>query len=306
MEEIKVFAPNTVSNIGCGYDVLGFALEGFGDEITVSRRSDSNLVIQNIQGARLPKDSTKNVAIIAVKALLSSLGDKSGFDFSIKKGIPPGSGLGSSACSSAGAVFAINELLGNPFSLEDLIPFAMEGERSSSGQAHADNVAPSLLGGFIAIRSYDPLDIFHIPFPDQLQVVIIFPQVEVKTEYAKKILPQKISLADGIQQWGNMAGLISGLMSDDFDRIGRSLHDAVAEPVRKALIPHYDEVKETALNNGAIGFNISGSGPSTFALTNDPENAKKIKEACHYIYEKNGIQVMSFLSPISAKGAHVL
>ncbi|MEP5613542.1 MAG: homoserine kinase [Cyclobacteriaceae bacterium] len=306
MKEIRVFSPNTVSNIGCGYDVLGFALEGFGDEISISKRSDSDLVIKDIHGANLPKDSTKNVAYIAVKALLSSLRDESGFNFSIKKGIPPGSGLGSSACSSAGAVFAVNELLGNPLTTEQLIPFAMEGERSSSGQAHADNVAPSLLGGFVAIRSYNPLDIFSIPFPHQLQVVIIFPQVEVKTEYAKKILPQKISLSDGIQQWGNMAGLISGLMSNDFDRIGRSLHDSVAEPVRKVLIPHYDEVKEKALGNGAIGFNISGSGPATFALTNNSQSAQKIKEACHQIYEKSGIKVMSFISPISSKGACVL
>ncbi|MEP1097219.1 MAG: homoserine kinase [Cyclobacteriaceae bacterium] len=306
MEEIKIFAPNTVSNIGCGYDVLGFALEGYGDEIIVSRRSDSDLVIRDIQGASLPKDSTKNVAIIAVKALLSSLEDGSGFDFSIKKGIPPGSGLGSSACSSVGSVFAVNELLGNPLSLEDLVPFAMEGERSSSGQAHADNVAPSLLGGFIAIRSYDPLDVFSIPFPDQLQVVIIFPQVEVKTEYAKKILPQKISLNDGIQQWGNMAGLISGLMSDNFDRIGRSIEDSVAEPVRKTLIPHYDEVKETALTNGALGFNISGSGPTTFALASNSQSAQNVKEACHHVYEKNGIEVLSFISPISSRGAHIL
>lgn len=306
MEKINVFAPNTVSNIGCGYDVLGFALEGYGDQVEVSRRNDSKLVITEIQGADLPIDALTNVATIAVKTMLNSLNESSGFDFSIKKGIPPGSGLGSSACSSAAAIFAVNELLGKPLTPEELVPFAMEGERSSSGQAHADNVAPSLLGGFIAIRSYQPLDIFKIPFPEELQVVIIFPQVEVKTEYAKKILPQKISLSDGIQQWGNMAGLISGLMSGDFDRIGRSLHDTVAEPVRKELIPHYDEVKETAIAKGALGFNISGSGPTTFALTNEPATAKRIKDACHTIYEKNGIDVLSFISPISSKGAHVI
>ncbi len=306
MGKIKIFAPNTVSNVGCGYDVLGFPLEGLGDEVLVSEREDSNLVIKDISGADLPINSEKNVATVAVQALLSASGVNRGFNISIQKGIPPGSGLGSSACSSVGAVFAVNELLDRPFTKKELVAFAMEGERSSSGQAHADNVAPSMLGGFTVIRSYDPLDVFNVPFPSELLAVVIYPQVEVTTKYAKKILPKEISLKDGVQQWGNMAGLISGLMSNDFDRIGRSLQDSVAEPVRKTLIPHYDEAKNTALEHGAIGFNISGSGPTSFALTSDAETAESIKKACSSIYEKNGIEVLSFISKINPEGAHII
>ncbi len=306
MNEVRVFAPNTISNVGCGYDVLGFPLEGLGDEVLVSRRNDSSLVIKEITGADLPINTEKNVATVAIQALLNALDENKGFNISIKKSIPPGSGLGSSACSSVGAVYAVNELLNKPFSRKELVPFAMEGERSSSGQAHADNVAPSMLGGFTIIRSYNPLDIFTIPFPEELLTVVIYPKVEVKTEYAKKILPTEISLKDGIQQWGNMAGLISGLMSNDFDRIGRSLTDSVAVPVRKKLIPHYDEVEEAAMKNRAIGFTISGSGPTTFAFANDSETAEKIRSSCHSVYEKNGIEVLSFVSKINTQGAHIL
>ncbi|MEQ9404436.1 MAG: homoserine kinase [Cyclobacteriaceae bacterium] len=306
MKGIKIFAPNTVSNVGCGYDVLGFALNGFGDEVTLKKRDDSHLVIKEVSDTSIPLDPEKNVTTVAIRSLLSAIENKTGFDISIKKSIPPGSGLGSSASSSSAAVFGVNELLGNPFTKNELITFAMEGERSSSGQAHADNVAPSLLGGFVAIRSYDPLDVFNIPFPDELLTVIIYPSVEIKTEYAKKLLPKQIDLADGVKQWGNMAGLISGLMSSDFDRIGRSLSDAVAEPVRKSLIPYYDDVKEVAIENGALGFNISGSGPTMFALSNDISIASEIKKGCHAVYTKNNIPVTSFISSINTKGAHVV
>ncbi|MEQ9232000.1 MAG: homoserine kinase [Cyclobacteriaceae bacterium] len=306
MDSIKVFAPNTVANVGCGYDVLGFALEGYGDELTVSKRSDSDLVITKIEGADLPMDSETNVATVAIKAMLSQLGSNQGFDLTIKKSINPGSGLGSSASSSAGAVFAANELLGKPFTKHELVAFAMEGERSSSGSAHADNVAPSLLGGFTVVRSYDPLDVFNVPFPSELLAVIIYPEVQVKTADAKRVLKKQVDLKDAVRQWGNMAGMISGLMSGNFERIGVSMEDVIVEPVRGMLIPFYDEAKRVALECGALGFNISGSGPSSFALTNNPDTAEKIRRACAAVYDEGGISTISFVSRINQEGTKVI
>lgn len=306
MDNIKVFAPNTVANVGCGYDVLGFALEQYGDEIIVTKRSDSQLVINKIEGAELPMDSETNVATVAVRAMLEKLGSNQGFDFGIKKSINPGSGLGSSASSSAGAVFAVNELLGKPFTKSELVPFAMEGERSSSGSAHADNVAPSLLGGFTVVRSYDPLDVFNVPFPEELLAVIIYPEVQVKTADAKRVLKKQVDLKDAVRQWGNMAGMISGLMSGNFERIGASMEDVIVEPVRGMLIPFYEESKGAALDAGALGYNISGSGPTSFALTNDPQKAEEIRKSCVAVYDQGGIPTISFVSKINTKGAEVL
>lgn len=306
MESIKVFAPNTVANVGCGYDVLGFALEGYGDELTVSKRSDSDLVITKIEGADLPMDSETNVATVAIKAMLSHLGSNQGFDLTIKKSINPGSGLGSSASSSAGAVFAANELLGKPFTKQELVAFAMEGERSSSGSAHADNVAPSLLGGFTVVRSYDPLDVFNVPFPLELLAVIIYPEVQVKTADAKRVLKKQVDLKDAVRQWGNMAGMISGLMSGNFERIGVSMEDVIVEPVRGMLIPFYDEAKRVAMEKGALGFTISGSGPSSFALTNNADTADKIRKACAAVYDEGGISTISFVSRINQEGTKVI
>lgn len=306
MERVTVFAPNTVANVGCGYDVLGFALEGFGDEITLQKRDDNQLVITKIEGAELPMDAATNVATVAIAAMLKELKLDTGFDLTIKKAIHPGSGLGSSASSSAGAVFAANELLGRPLTRQQLVAFAMEGERSSSGAAHADNVAPCLLGGFTAVRSYHPLDVFNIPYPKELLAVITYPQVQMKTADAKRILKKQIDLKDAVTQWGNMAGLISGLMSNDFERIGKSLQDVIVEPVRAMLIPFYDQVKAVAMQNGALGFNISGSGPSSFALTDSKEKASKILKACEAIYADQHIETICFISPINGEGAKVI
>ena len=306
MNRIKVFAPNSVSNVGCGFDVLGFAIEGYGDQISVEKRDDDQLVISSIEGADLPTDPKINVASVAISALLGSLGRHDGFTISIKKAIAPGSGLGSSASSSAGAVFAVNELLDRPFSTKELVAFAMEGERSSSGSAHADNVAPSLLGGFTVVQNIDPLDVFNIPFPKELLAVVIYPEVEIKTADAKRILKPEIGIQKAVRQSANMAGLISGLISSDFDRIGKSIEDAIAEPIRKALIPFYEEVKKMALSQGALGFNISGSGPSMFAFTNDPIIAERVRSSCELIYSEKKISVKSFVSSINAEGAKVI
>ena len=306
MKSVKVFAPNTVSNVGCGYDVLGFALEGFGDEIHLEKRADELLKIVDVQQANLPTDPEVNVATVGIASLLKSVGSKQGFNVSIKKGIPPGSGLGSSACSSAGAVFAVNQLLDQPFDTSELIDFAMEGERISSGSAHADNVAPSLLGGFIAVQNNYPIDVFSVPFPTDLLAVIIYPHITVNTGEAKRMLKPIIKIDKAVAQTANMAGLINGLMASDFCRIGRSINDSIAEPIRKTLIPYYEELKNIALNLGALGFNISGSGPSMFALAENRVIAEKIRNACESKYHELGIANTSFVSPINPLGTRVI
>ncbi len=306
MDKVKVFAPNTVANVGCGFDVLGFALEGYGDEFIIEKRNDTKLEIVNIEGANLPTDPATNVATVAISSMLNSLDRKNGFNISIRKSIAPGSGLGSSASSSAGAVFAVNELLNRPYNQMELIAFAMEGEKTSSGSAHADNVAPSLLGGFTAVRSITPLDVFKISYPPELLAVIIYPHLMIKTSDAKRILKSEIGLNEAVRNSANMAGLISGLIEGDFDRISRSIEDVIAEPARKSLIPHYDEMKNLAITKGALGFNISGSGPSMFAFTNDPIIAENIRNECAAFYSEHDMITTSFVSPINAEGAKVI
>ncbi|MDH5397896.1 MAG: homoserine kinase [Cyclobacteriaceae bacterium] len=302
MRKVKVFAPATVANVGCGFDVMGLALEGIGDEITITQRADSKIVISKITGADLPYDPNNNVVGAALKALLAEHDQAIGVDIEIDKKVMPGSGLGSSASSSAGIVVAANILLGNPFSKNDLVRFAMEGERLASKKPHADNVAASIYGGFVLIRSISPLDIIPINYPDNLVITIAHPQIEVKTAEAKKMLKESVRLDDAITQWGNTAGLVAGLMKGDYDLIGRSIMDVVAEPIRSLLIPFYHEAKQKAREAGAIGFNISGSGPAMFAITNDLGKAEKIKSVLHHIYESNGIPINCYISGISSGG----
>ncbi len=304
---ITVFAPSTVANVGCGYDILGFAVQHYGDTLVLTEREDHDLVIQKIEGADgIPTDPDSNVTSVAIGAMMNHLGVSHGFDIEISKNIPPGSGLGSSASSSAAAVFALNEFLDRPLTTKELIPFAMEGERIASTKAHADNVAPSLLGGFTVIRSYDPLDIFNIPFPEDLWVTIIYPNVEIKTADAKRILKKQIEMSDAVTQWGNVAGLVSGLIMKDYELIGRSLQDVIVEPVRSILIPFYDQTREIAMDNGALGFNISGSGPSMFCLMREEQTATRICELARELYHREGVELLSFISKINPTGARVL
>ncbi|MFZ9045803.1 MAG: homoserine kinase [Cyclobacteriaceae bacterium] len=303
---VTVFAPSTVANVGCGYDILGLALNTYGDTITLAK-TEGQLEVRSIKGAvGLPMDPKQNVATVAIQSMLDELNSSQGFVVEIEKNIAPGSGLGSSASSSAAAVFAANELLGRPYTRMELVRFAMEGERAASGVAHADNVAPSLLGGFTVVRGYDPLDVFTIPYPEELQVVIFFPQLSVKTSDAKRILKHQINLQDAVTQWGNIAGLVSGLIMKDFDLIGRSLQDVIVEPVRSILIPFYDEVKSHCLEKGALGFNISGSGPSMFALSNNETLAHALTKDIMQFYKKYDIELMSFVSTINHKGAEII
>lgn len=300
--EIKIFAPATIANVSCGFDVLGLALDTVGDEMTIRKVAKKGVTITKIIGQNLPLETLKNVAGVAALALLAETESEFGFEIEIDKRIKPGSGIGSSAASSAGAVWAINELLGKPFNTTDLVRFAMEGERLATGVAHADNVAPALFGGFTLVRSTDPLDIINIHTPNELFATVIHPQIEVKTSDAREILKTTVSLKDAIKQWGNVGGLISGLYTEDYELIGRSLEDHIVEPIRSILIPAFDAVKQNSIKAGALGCGISGSGPSIFALSQGEKTAKKVAEAMKAVYEKVGIDYDIHVSKVNKQG----
>lgn len=304
MKSIRVFCPGTIANVSCGFDVLGLSLAGVGDYMTVTQTATKGITISEILGQNLPLETTQNVAGVAGVALLEALESDAGFDIKIDKRIKAGSGIGSSAASSAGAVWAINHLLGNPFTTKELIPFAMEGERLASGVAHADNVAPALLGGFTLVRSTDPLDVISLPSPSELYATVIHPQIEIKTADSRRILKSNLSLKDAITQWGNLGGLVAGLYREDYELIGRSLQDVVIEPIRSILIPGFTEIKEAALDAGALGGGISGSGPSVFALSKGKDNALKVADAIRNVYEPFGISFDIHISNINEKGVY--
>jgi homoserine kinase len=304
---IKVFAPSTVSNVTCAFDILGFPLEHSGDELSLRIIKKKEIRIKNIGEFNIPLEPDKNVAGVVAQKMISKLKLDFGFEIMIKKGIKPGSGIGSSAASSACVVFGINELLDKPFKSNELVEIAMEGERLASGVRHADNVAPALLGSFILIRSYDPLDLIRIPSPPELFCTLIHPHIQIKTEDARKILKKQIPLTKAVQQWGNIAGLITGIIRSDYELIGRSMSDVVIEPVRSILIPGFGEIRETALEAGALGCGISGSGPSVFALSKGQETACNVKHEMTRVYRQfHDIPFDIFISNINPKGTIVL
>ncbi|WP_339724980.1 homoserine kinase [Maribacter stanieri] len=304
--EIKVFCPATVANVSCGFDVLGVALDSVGDEMIIRKVPQKGIKITKLTGQDLPKKTLNNVAGVAGNAFLLASDYDGGFEIEINKKIKPGSGIGSSAASSAGAVWAMNHLLGNPFSKTELVKFAMEGERLASDVAHADNVAPALFGGFTLVRSYSPLDIISIPAPTELYVTIIHPQIEIKTSDSRKILKTTISMETGIKQWGNVGGLVAGLFKEDYELIGRSLEDHIVEPIRSILIPGFDEVKKVSIEAGALGSGISGSGPSIFAFSKGNETALKVGNAMKSVYDKIGIAYEIHVSKINMEGVKLL
>lgn len=301
-KEIRVFCPATIANISCGFDVLGVALDSVGDEMVVRKIEEKGIKISKIYGQALPMETHRNVAGVAGLAFLLASDYQGGFEIEIIKKIKPGSGIGSSAASAAGAVWAMNRLLGNPFHYTQLVQFAMEGERLASDVAHADNVAPALFGGFTLVRSYDPLDIVPIPAPRDLFATIIHPQIEIKTSDSRKILKTTISMETAIKQWGNVGGLVAGLLKEDYELIGRSLVDHIVEPIRSILIPGFDEVKKASLDAGALGSGISGSGPSIFAMSKGHDTALKVGEAMKTVYEKIGIDYEIHVSKINMDG----
>lgn len=303
---IRIFCPATVSNLSCGFDVLGLALEGVGDEMIIRRTSGNELTILQTEGPELPLDPTQNVAGVAARSLLDHLGRQDGFVIEIAKRIKPGSGIGSSAASAAGAVWGINQLLGAPLTNEELLTHAMTGEAVASNAWHADNVAPCLLGGFVLIRSYEPIDVIQLSFPKNLALAIIHPHLEIKTAESRALLGDKILLKNAVAQWGNLGGLISGLASGDYALISRSLEDHIAEPHRKHHIPGFDIMKSTAIDAGALGFGISGSGPSVYALCKGLDAAKEIGKHIANSFEALGIPFDLHCSSIHSEGIRII
>ena len=302
MEEIKVFCPATIANVSCGFDVLGLALDSVGDAMTVRKIPEKGIRISKIMGQDLPLEAEKNVAGVAGLAFLDKSDYEGGFEIEIDKRIKPGSGIGSSAASSTGAVWAMNELLGKSFSKLELVEFAMQGEKLASDVAHADNVAPAIYGGFTLVRSYEPLDIVPIPTPSELYATVIHPQIEIKTSDSRKILKTTISMQQGIRQWGNLGGLIAGLFQNDYDLISRSLEDHIVEPIRSILIPAFDDIKANAMKAGALGSGISGSGPSIFALSKGEEIAKQVAESMKNTYQNIGVDFDIHISKVNSQG----
>jgi homoserine kinase len=306
MKEIKIFTPATVANISCGFDILGLCLDTVGDEMVVREVPEKGIKITKITGQKLPLETHENVAGVAGLALLEKVDASVGYEIEIHKKIKPGSGIGSSAASAAGAVFAINELLGKPFSKQELIYFAMQGEKLASGSEHADNVSPVILGGFTLVRSYQPLDVLKINTPNDLYVTIIHPQIEVKTADARAVIKNQVSLKKMVTQMGNFGGLISGLFTNDYDLIGRSLHDEIIEPNRLVLIPEFNKVKKGVIHAGALGAGISGSGPSIFALSKGERTANFVGETMAKIYNNTDIDYDIHISKINQQGIKIL
>ncbi len=306
MKEITIFSPATVANVSCAFDVMGFAVEQAGDRMTFRRTAEKGVHIEMRNYRELPSEPEKNVAGVVALAMLERRKPDFGILIEMEKGILPGSGMGSSGASAGGAAFGVNKLLDKPFGKIELVQFAMLGEALASGVAHADNVAPNLFGGFTLVRSTNPLDVIHLHTPDNLSVSLIHPLIEVKTKNARNILKKSLLLKDAVTQWGNVAGLVAGLFTEDYNLIARSMQDGIVEPVRSMLIPMFGELKRAALSAGALGCSISGSGPSVFALSADLATAGKVTEAMRKIYAGKDVPFETFTSGIGKQGCRML
>ncbi len=305
-QSIKVFAPATVANVAVGYDILGFAIHGPGDEVIIKRGGSPGLSIVEITGAKgkLPLDPRKNTAGVAAISFLESVGaQKEPLEMTIRKKMPFGSGLGSSAASAVAGVFAAHEILKLGMHKRALLKYAVMGEQAADGAWHADNVAPSLLGGMVFVRDNTTLDVHKLYIPKGLLAIVIYPHIQILTKESRNILKKSITLKDHTQQAGNLGGLIMGMYNSDFDLIRRSLDDIIIEPQRKHLIPYFDEIKKAAIDSGALGFSISGAGPSMFALAANTKVIESIKEKAEKIYFDAKIRVNIYISEINQEGA---
>mgnify|MGYP003454678442 FL=1 len=302
---VKVSAPGTVANLVCGFDVLGLCLNHPADEMQVTITGKSVITISHTGEFPLPFDAAQNTAGAALLEIKKLLPAQTGFDIFIKKNINPGSGIGSSAASAAGAVVAANYLLGNPFTKEEMVQFALFGEKAASGVKHADNVAPCIYGGITLIRSIFPLDIIRLSSPP-LWVTVVHPQIEVRTADARQILKKQVLLKDAIKQWGNIAGLVAGLLQHDYNLISRSLEDVIIEPVRSILIPEFNDIKKRSIRAGALGGGISGSGPSVFMLSKDEQTAQNVKAEMNKIYDAIGLLHQVHVTSINTQGVKIV
>jgi homoserine kinase len=307
MKKIKVSAPATVANVCCGFDILGFSVDAPCDEVILTL-TGKEVVMKSItgDGGRLPLESNKNTASVAVQSYLNAIGETAGVEIDLIKNLPLGSGMGSSAASAVAALVGINAFFGDRLTRLELIPHAMEAERIACGAAHADNVAPSLLGGFVLVRGYHPLDVVRVPLTARLFCTLVHPHLELKTEDSRSVLKPTISLKDAITQNGNTAGLMVGLMSSDYDLISRSLHDVIAEPVRSVFIPGFDKIRAEVKQKGALGCGISGSGPTLFALSKDEQTARQAGQLIEKHFLSAGLKSESYVSEINLQGAKII
>ena len=308
MERVTAFAPATVSNVACGFDVLGFALASPGDEVT-ARRTSSGITIDDIvnDGGRLPRGAEKNTAGVAAQALLRAAGVTAGVALTIRKGLPLASGLGGSAASAAAAVVAVDALFGLGSSIDRLVACALEGEHLGAGSAHADNIAPSICGGFVLVRRASPPDIVRLPVPAGLTAVVVHPHLEIETAMARRLLGDTVALKDAIQQWANLGAFVDGLHRGDFDLIARSLEDRIAEPKRAPLVPGLAAIKQAAVDAGALGCSLSGSGPSLFALCRNTADGERVARAMNEAVRREiGGETETYISSVAPEGARVL
>lgn len=304
-KQITIQSPATVANLVCGFDILGLALDKPYDTMEIKLLDEPGVIITSKDGFPLPKDPAQNTAGAPLIAMLEELGKPIGFEVIISKNIKPGSGIGSSAASAAGAIVGANHLLGSPFKNDDLVRFALFGEKVASGVKHADNVAPCIYGGITLIRSIFPLDIIAIPAP-RLHVTVVHPQIEVRTSDARQILRKQVLLKDAIRQWGNIAGLVAGFIKQDYDLIGRSLEDVIIEPIRSILIPGFDEVKTKCKAAGALGGGISGSGPSVFMLSKDETTARHVETIMQETYTRIGLDHHTYVTTVNTTGVKII
>jgi homoserine kinase len=307
MKKIKVFAPASIANLGCGFDVMGMALDEVGDVLEMTLEEEgSGISIVNDTDVPLPEAVEDNVVTPVIRKFFAMTGRSGHVDIRIVKKIYPGSGIGSSAASSAAAAFGINELFGAPLSEEDVVICAMEGENLASGGYHADNAAPAVMGGITLIRGYEPLDIIKLPVPGNLYCPVIHPHLMVSTKEARSILPKEIPMHTAITQWGNVGGLVAGLCTGNIELVGRAMRDAVAEPYRKGFIPGFDELRSKLLGAGALAMNISGSGPSVFALANRSDIAQRVGSIMERHFAQQGILSETYVVKVSNKGARLI
>ena len=307
-KSVRAYAPASVANANSGFDVLVFAMEEPGDIVMATLSENPGIHIAPLKGvySELPTDPHKNTAGVAVQAFLNHCGIEQGLDLVIEKGVPMVGGMGSSASSAVAAVVAVNELLELNYTTTELLPFILESERVATGVPHADNAAPSLMGGFSLVRSVDPLDIVSVRTPENFSCALLHPHMQIKTMDARAILPKMVPMRIATKQMGHVAGFVLGLFTHDLDLISRSLVDELAEPHRGKLIPGYEAVKTAALENGALGCGISGSGPSMFALCANPEIASKVAESMQKAFVRAGLGSDLYISRISTRGARIL
>lgn len=305
MDDVRVHAPASVSNVVCGFDCLGFALSEPYDELTLRKIDERTIRIINHDDFGLPTDPKENVIGVALVAMLDDAGADFGFEVEVTKHIKPGSGIGSSAASSCGAVVAANRFFEDKFTRSQLVEFAMEGEKLASGARHADNVAPCIYGGFVLVRSTDPLDIVPLDFPP-LWATVIHPQIEIKTSEARAMLPTDVALKDAVKQWSNLGAFVAALSKGDYELLARSMEDHIVEPVRKSLIPKFDEVKAASLAAGALGGGISGSGPSMFMLSQNEKTAINVGNTMRKLYAQADVDFNIYTSKISDSGVHII